>query len=85
MATGQIAETRGVGKEATKAAQHRQETCRQATLWAVAASQPRRPARERPDWLLDDRTKRQGKRGVAKARMALAHQEPEQLDLGLAS
>lgn len=40
----------------------------------------RTPARRNP-WVLDDRTKACGRRGVARARRILAHQDPEQLGL----
>jgi hypothetical protein len=33
------------------------------------------------EWVLDDTTKARGRRGLAQVRQALAHSEPQQLDL----
>ncbi|MFT7598022.1 MAG: hypothetical protein ACI8TP_000943 [Acidimicrobiales bacterium] len=55
---------------------------RQPGLWATQKTSVR-PSRPRPPWALDQTTRQRGRRGVARARQALAHQEPEQLALGI--
>lgn len=49
----------------------------QGHLWI----EPNLAARLRDPWLINDRTRECGRRGVTRARRAMGHREPEQLTL----